>query len=48
MQNSEISEGNRAGGVDAKSISRELASAINDGLYFYEQVERHFSPLPST
>lgn len=36
-QNSEISEGNRAGGVDAKSISRELASAINDGLYFYEQ-----------
>ncbi|KAF2324141.1 hypothetical protein GH714_008072 [Hevea brasiliensis] len=36
-QNSRPSEGFKTGGKDAKSISKELASAINDGLYFYEQ-----------
>lgn len=36
-QNSRASEAFKTGGKDAKSISKELASAINDGLYFYEQ-----------
>lgn len=30
------------GSKESKSISNELASAINDGLYFYEQVETPF------
>lgn len=33
MQNSRI-----RGGEESKTLSSELASAINDGLYFYEQV----------
>ncbi|XP_059429455.1 la-related protein 1A [Corylus avellana] len=36
-QNSRISQENKGGGKESKSISNELASAINDGLYFYEQ-----------
>ncbi|KAI4308279.1 hypothetical protein L6164_031369 [Bauhinia variegata] len=36
-QNNDIKQGNKAGGEESKSISSELASAINDGLYFYEQ-----------
>lgn len=39
LQNSRASEAFKTGGKDAKLISKELASAINDGLYFYEQVE---------
>lgn len=31
--------GSKTDGKGLKSISNELASAINDGLYFYEQVE---------
>jgi len=41
-QNGDPKQGYRGGGKESKSISNELASAINDGLYFYEQVE---SPL---
>ncbi|CAK7331941.1 unnamed protein product [Dovyalis caffra] len=37
-QNSRVGEGStKSGGTESKSISTELASAINDGLYFYEQ-----------
>ncbi|KAG5238109.1 hypothetical protein OIU77_028147 [Salix suchowensis] len=37
-QNSRMGEGStKSGGKESKSISSELASAINDGLYFYEQ-----------
>ncbi|XP_054798502.1 la-related protein 1A [Prosopis cineraria] len=36
-QNSDIKRGSKVGGKGPKSISSELASAINDGLYFYEQ-----------
>ncbi|KAF7831505.1 la-related protein 1A [Senna tora] len=36
-QNSDIKQGSEVGGKEPKSISSELASAINDGLYFYEQ-----------
>ncbi|KAI9388141.1 hypothetical protein POPTR_009G018100v4 [Populus trichocarpa] len=37
-QNSRVGEGStKSGGKESKSISSELASAINDGLYFYEQ-----------
>ena len=43
MQNSAIKERSTNGGKESKSISKELASTINDGLYFYEQVEN----LPS-
>lgn len=39
VQNSWAVEGSKTGGKGLKSISNELASAINDGLYFYEQVE---------
>lgn len=38
-QNSRTSQETKGRGKEAKSISNELASAINDGLYFYEQVE---------
>jgi la-related protein 1 len=35
-----VGEGStKSGGEESKSISSELASAINDGLYFYEQVD---------
>uniref|UniRef100_A0A5B7AQ06 Putative la-related protein 1A n=1 Tax=Davidia involucrata TaxID=16924 RepID=A0A5B7AQ06_DAVIN len=36
-QNSGTGEGSGIGVKESKSISNELASAINDGLYFYEQ-----------
>ena len=39
MQNSGTDEGSKAGAKDSKSISSELAAVIDDGLYFYEQVE---------
>jgi len=42
VQNGDPKQGYRGGGKESNSISNELASAINDGLYFYEQVE---SPL---
>lgn len=35
LQNSMMDEGN---GEESKTISSDLASTINDGLYFYEQV----------
>ncbi|KAJ0083480.1 hypothetical protein Patl1_30200 [Pistacia atlantica] len=38
-QNSWTVEGSKTDDEGLKSISNELASAINDGLYFYEQVE---------
>ncbi|XP_022995403.1 la-related protein 1A [Cucurbita maxima] len=37
-QNSCIEKRSTIGGKESKSISKELASTINDGLYFYEQV----------
>ena len=39
VQNSGTGEGSKAGVKDSKSISSELAAVIDDGLYFYEQVE---------
>uniref|UniRef100_A0A5B7AK57 Putative la-related protein 1A n=1 Tax=Davidia involucrata TaxID=16924 RepID=A0A5B7AK57_DAVIN len=36
-QNNGTGEGSRIGVKESKSISNELAFAINDGLYFYEQ-----------
>lgn len=42
MQNIRVGEDNRAGARESESISNELASAINDGLYFYEQVDVTF------
>lgn len=39
VQNSRASQETKGRGKESKSISNELASAINDGLYFYEQVE---------
>nr|DAD43170.1 TPA_asm: hypothetical protein HUJ06_001400 [Nelumbo nucifera] len=36
-QNIRIGEDDKAGAGESKPISSELASAINDGLYFYEQ-----------
>ncbi|GMY24183.1 la-related protein 1A [Fagus crenata] len=36
-QNSRTGQEIKGGGKDSTSISNELASAINDGLYFYEQ-----------
>ncbi|XP_030504606.1 la-related protein 1A isoform X1 [Cannabis sativa] len=36
-QNSGVIDGSTIGGKQSKSISNELASTINDGLYFYEQ-----------
>ncbi|MBA0690894.1 hypothetical protein Goari_008547 [Gossypium aridum] len=38
-QNSGAGDGFKADAKDSKSISSELADVINDGLYFYEQVE---------
>ncbi|KAL2316929.1 hypothetical protein Fmac_030805 [Flemingia macrophylla] len=40
-QNSDPKQGSRIGAKESKSISNELASAINDGLYFYEQELKH-------
>ncbi|XP_027329145.1 la-related protein 1A isoform X2 [Abrus precatorius] len=40
-QNSDPKQGSRSGGKESKSISNELASTINDGLYFYEQELKH-------
>ncbi|QCE01528.1 la-related protein 1A [Vigna unguiculata] len=40
-QNGDPKQGYRDGGKESKSISNELASAINDGLYFYEQELKH-------
>ncbi|XP_038900553.1 la-related protein 1A [Benincasa hispida] len=37
-QNRAIEKRSANGGKESKSISKELASTINDGLYFYEQV----------
>ena len=39
VQNSGTGEGSKAGVKDSKSISSELAAVIDDGLYYYEQVE---------
>lgn len=39
VQNSRTNQETKGRGKESKSISNELASAINDGLYFYEQVE---------
>ncbi|XP_057953426.1 la-related protein 1A isoform X2 [Malania oleifera] len=36
-QNSMMGEGSKTGGKESKFITKELASAINDGLCFYEQ-----------
>ncbi|GLU11780.1 hypothetical protein SLE2022_285020 [Rubroshorea leprosula] len=36
-QNNGICEGSETASQDSKSITSELAAAINDGLYFYEQ-----------
>nr|XP_043632202.1 la-related protein 1A [Erigeron canadensis] len=36
-QNNKNGEGNKGSVVDAKSSPNELATAINDGLYYYEQ-----------
>lgn len=43
LQNSCIGERSKSGDKGLSSISNELASALNDGLYFYEQVEIHFA-----
>lgn len=40
MQNCKVGEGSKTDDKESKTISNELASAINEGLYFYEQVER--------
>ncbi|KAK7300310.1 hypothetical protein RJT34_11153 [Clitoria ternatea] len=40
-QNSDPKQGFRSGGKDSKSISNEIASKINDGLFFYEQELKH-------
>lgn len=40
-QNGDPKQGSRGVGKESKSISNELASAINDGLYFYEQELKH-------
>lgn len=37
-QNSGRSDGAGISGTKAKNIPKELASTINDGLYYYEQV----------
>lgn len=42
VQNGDPKQGSGDGGKESKSISNELASAINDGLYFYEQVQTQF------
>ena len=47
VQNSGTVEGSGNGVNELKSISNELASAINDGLYFYEQVDGPFAHFPS-
>lgn len=38
IQNTRTSQVSGTVGKESKPISTELASAINDGLYFYEQV----------
>ncbi|KAG4382241.1 hypothetical protein JHK82_038760 [Glycine max] len=40
-QNGDPKQRSRGGGKESISISNELASAINDGLYFYEQELKH-------
>lgn len=40
MQNCRAGEGSKTDDKESKTISNELASAINEGLYFYEQVEK--------
>ncbi|KAL5125649.1 La-related protein 1A [Glycine soja] len=40
-QNGDPKQGSRGGVKESISISNELASAINDGLYFYEQELKH-------
>lgn len=40
FQNNRICEEPKTGIKESENISLELASAINDGLYFYEQVNR--------
>lgn len=39
MQNSGGYGGSETGVKESKLISNELATAINEGLYFYEQVD---------
>jgi len=41
-QNSGKSDGAGIGGTEAKNIPKELASTINDGLYYFEQVRNIF------
>ncbi|TQE05628.1 hypothetical protein C1H46_008761 [Malus baccata] len=46
-QNSRVGKGSKHDDKESKTISNELASAINDGLYFYEQsVGFFFSSTP--
>ncbi|KAE9614905.1 putative winged helix-turn-helix DNA-binding domain-containing protein [Lupinus albus] len=40
-QNSDLKQASKSSDKESKSISNELASAINDGLYFYEQELKH-------
>ncbi|CAL0307496.1 unnamed protein product [Lupinus luteus] len=40
-QNSDLKQASKSSNKESKSISNELASAINDGLYFYEQELKH-------
>ncbi|XP_015973451.1 la-related protein 1A isoform X3 [Arachis duranensis] len=40
-QNNDSKQGSRGSGKESKSLSNELASAINDGLYFFEQELKH-------
>lgn len=39
VQNSTVGEGSTAGSKESGVITNELASTIDEGLYFYEQVE---------
>lgn len=41
-QNSGRSDGTGISGTKAKNIPKELASTINDGLYYFEQVRFFF------
>lgn len=42
VQNTRIGGDDRSPASESEPISKELATAINDGIYFYEQVD---SPL---
>ena len=44
-QNSGRSDGTGISGTKAKNIPKELASTINDGLYYFEQVRLFFDKM---